>query len=128
MIRRLFSAALGICFLIPATAHADTPIDVYAITRAAYAGPSTSEWVTPYVVVPKGANLYLTNLNVWGHTMYSVLNGRNDRLFWSEEVPFGKSTIVYGVPALAAGSYAFFCINHPDMKGTLVVIDKEDSA
>ncbi len=38
------------------------------------------------------------------------------------EAPFsGPKTVVYNVPAQAAGSYFFRCDVHPDMKGTLEV-------
>ena len=32
-----------------------------------------------------------------------------------------STKVTYSVPALAAGSYPFFCEVHPDMKGTITV-------
>ena len=126
MIRRAIAAFTIAACLVPLTssASASRPY-TFAFTRGAYAGPSTSDLIVPIVVLPQGTDLYLFNLNVWGHSMYSELNGLNDRLFWSELVPFGKSTLVNGVSDLQPGSYGFYCSNHEDMKGTLRIIDKE---
>jgi plastocyanin len=33
----------------------------------------------------------------------------------------GPTTVSYRVPALAAGTYKFFCVVHPTMSGTLTV-------
>jgi plastocyanin len=45
-------------------------------------------------------------------------DGRN---VFKGEVFNGSAHRVYSVPALAAGTYAFKCDVHPDMKGTLTV-------
>jgi plastocyanin len=37
------------------------------------------------------------------------------------EIVTGPTTIVYQVPALEAGAYAFVCTVHPNMVGTLTV-------
>ncbi|MEO7803911.1 MAG: hypothetical protein ABIS18_05790 [Actinomycetota bacterium] len=126
MMRRLLFLMLSVIVLMPTTAQASLTNDVYAFTRSSYAGPGTSDLIVPVVVVPTGTDLYLFNLNAWGHSMYSVANGRDDRIFWSEEVPFGHSTLVNGVSKLQEGSYPFFCGVHPDMRGTLLIIDKEE--
>lgn len=123
MTRRVLIIAVTAALFLPVSASASSTTAVYAFTRGAYAGPSTSELLIPVVVVPEGADLYLFNTQVWGHSMYSDLNGKDDRLFWSELVPFGKATLVNGVSALQPGSYAFHCSNHPSMKGTLTVVD-----
>lgn len=117
-------ALVTLASFIASPALADSRQKMFAFTRGSYAGPATSEFATPVVVVPRGTDLYLFNLNLWGHSMYSDANGTDDRLFWSEEVSFGRSTLINGVSSLPAGSYGFHCSNHPDMLGTLVVVDK----
>ena len=125
--RRLVAVLAIAAVMLPGIASAapDRPV-AYAFTRAAYATPTTGEMLTREVTIVEGTDLYLYNLNIWGHSMYSSLNGPEDRLFWSEQVPFNESTLVNGVSALSPGSYKFFCFNHQDMKGTLVVLDKEE--
>ncbi|MCA1840867.1 MAG: hypothetical protein ABR507_09780 [Actinomycetota bacterium] len=124
-VRRAAFLLAIVLLLVPSSASASGRSASYVFTRGAYADPSSpgSEWTTPFVVVPQGSDLYLVNLRLWGHSMYSDLNRPDDRLFWSAEIPFGKSTLVNGVSALAPGSYGFFCSNHPDMKGTLLIVD-----
>ncbi len=125
MTPRIVAIALMAALLLPMSASASPQTSVYAFTRGAFSGPSDSELLAP-VVVPEGADLFLFNTQPWGHSMYSDLNGKDDRLFWSEVVPFGESTLVHGVSSLPPGRYAFHCSNHPPMKGTLTVIDKEE--
>lgn len=121
--RRLAALLLVACFLLPGIAQAETERPVfYAVTRTAYSTPSSGELVTPEIYIPQGTELYLYNLNIWGHSMYSVANGRDDRLFWSELVSFNQSSIVNGVSALKPGRYEFFCFNHQQMRGFLNVV------
>ena len=42
-------------------------------------------------------------------------------LFWADQIGPGQTSDVTGVPSLPAGSYRFYCTNHPDMVGTLTV-------
>lgn len=125
--RRLLALALIAAAILPTVAvDASGRPFAYAFTRSAYSTPSTGELLTREVTIVEGTDLYLYNLSVWGHSLYSERNGPDDRLFWSKQAPFNESRIVHGVPDLAPGTYRFFCFNHQDMKGTLVVLDKEE--
>jgi plastocyanin len=52
------------------------------------------------------------NVEILDHTGTSVFRG---------DVVTGPTTVSYRVPALAAGTYKFFCDVHPTMTGTLTV-------
>jgi plastocyanin len=64
-------------------------------------------------------SLRLTNLEAAPHNVaiYRDSSAADD-VFIGEVI--SSSSIVYQVPALAAGSYFFRCDVHPDMNGTLV--------
>ena len=49
----------------------------------------------------------------------SISNPSGANVFKGEIV--SSTEVTYSVPALAAGSYPFFCEVHPDMKGTITV-------
>ena len=53
--------------------------------------------------------------NVFESQMFQVQGG------FRGEIVTGPTTIVYQVPALEAGAYAFVCTVHPNMVGTLTV-------
>lgn len=70
--------------------------------------------------VKAGSALTLTfdNPDVAPHNV-SIFAADGSKVFGGDIIDGGKS-IVYAVPALAAGTYAFKCDLHPDMKGDLV--------
>ncbi len=42
-------------------------------------------------------------------------------IVWQGAIITGVATQTYDVPALAAGTYGFTCVVHPNMTGTLTV-------
>ena len=50
----------------------------------------------------------------------TILAADGSKVFGGDIIDGGKS-ILYAVPALAAGTYTFKCDIHPDMKGNVVV-------
>lgn len=74
------------------------------------------------VTAPAGEafTLALVNEDTMPHNVAIYTDSsKSEKLFEGEMVTDG--TIVYDVPALAAGEYFFDCSLHPDMTGTLVV-------
>ncbi|MFP5225871.1 MAG: hypothetical protein ACLGH3_10040 [Actinomycetota bacterium] len=131
MAKRLIVATLlAVSAAVPSVeaGTVDPPMS-YAVTRTSgYASTVQvgSELVSPYLIVPQGGQLTFVNLHIWGHAIYSDAwkPGREDleRLFSSEVIPFGHSTLVEGVEDLEPGTYPFFCANHMGMKGELMII------
>lgn len=90
------------------------------------AGPGAAfgAFATPVVVMTKGAALTFVNFDglTSQHTVTSVIeDSAGHPLFNSGFVPSGTTAPVAGVSSLDPGSYAFYCIRHPGMTGTLVV-------
>ena len=50
-----------------------------------------------------------------------ALAGGSTMLFTGQPLAQPGQTVTYNVPALAAGTYTFICIVHPNMTGTLTV-------
>jgi plastocyanin len=97
-------------------------LDAYVFTKGS-GFASGHELLVPTVAVPRGGRLTLVNLHLWGHSITSdTWAAPNVRLFRSEVIPFGESSVVRGVETLVPGSYGFFCSNHMGMRGTLVVV------
>jgi plastocyanin len=75
-------------------------------------------FVTPAVAVKAGAAFAIDFDNQDGapHNI-AISDAGGARVFKGDIV--SSSKVTYQVPALAAGTYAFICEVHPDMKGTL---------
>lgn len=110
---------------IPSAHASESAAMTYAVTRTSGSYQGGTELVTPNVIVPVGGQLTFANVHIWGHAIYSEtwMPGKQgwQRLFNSEVIPFGETSLVRGVDALAPGEYPFFCANHMGMRGTLVV-------
>ncbi len=80
------------------------------------------DFVTKQVDATAGKAFTIAFDNSGGAAPHNVdiLDASGKPLFQGSIVDPGKST-TYSVPALAAGTYAFRCDLHPDMKGTIVV-------
>lgn len=119
---RVLSMMLAVCALASAPARA-VPAGV-VVTRGGSYYPADAERALQALTVPRGAELLHVNLDWWGHSVTSVQR-RTDgkRLFGGVIVPYGSSMSVPRVPELDAGTYDFFCSNHPSMQGVLVVVD-----
>jgi plastocyanin len=110
------------------------------VAAAASACSSTSASPTPFPSLPAGSVLfaakntaYLTRdvvgqANVeWTLTFDNqdnlphnvVIQGADGQTVFASEVFTGPALKSQAAPALAPGSYTFFCAVHPDMKGTL---------
>lgn len=96
-------------------------------------------YLTPVVVIERGAKLAHTNLDVVEHDVvhdvaadgvsgpkrkpWCKLFKGDCPLFWSPKVGFGEAVAVRGVEGLESNrSYSFFCTLHSGMKGKLVVL------
>lgn len=73
------------------------------------------------VVVPAGKAFELTfeNTDAAPHNVAIYTDASASQAVYQGEI-FSAGTRVYAVPALAAGTYAFRCDVHPEMKGTIV--------
>ena len=74
------------------------------------------------VAAPAGAafTLALVNEDAMPHNIAIYTDeSKSEKLFDGQMVTDG--TVVYDIPALAAGEYFFDCSLHPEMTGTLVV-------
>lgn len=78
-------------------------------------------FVPSEVVVPAGKPFELTfdNQDSAPHNVAIYADASASKAVYQGEI-FSAGTRVYAVPALAAGTYAFRCDVHPDMKGTMV--------
>jgi len=82
------------------------------------------------LIVEQGRRLLFVNADNLGvHSIYSVEYDEDGwPLFWTDQQNLGSAAEVEGVPDLLPRAYAFFCSNHPEMKGTLVVTDDDQGA
>lgn len=82
-------------------------------------------FVTAEIVLPEGSTLSLANLDAAAHSLTSLARRANgERVFDSGLVGFGRSGRVAGVEELGANAdgYAFVCLLHPLMRGTIRVL------
>lgn len=104
-------------------------------------------YLTSTITIAKGDTILFRNLDVFDHNIVHDVetdgfggkrnvawcksvsgNGHEHStacpVFWSELIGTGGSTQVMGLNRVKAGkSYTFFCTEHHNMKGTLVVSD-----
>jgi plastocyanin len=76
-------------------------------------------FVTTEVTIPadEPTTIVLDNQEAAPHNI-AIKDGAGSTIFKGEIV--SSATVANAVPALAAGSYTFYCEVHPDMTGTLV--------
>jgi len=114
-----FGSFLPVALTAPMHATADPNPAVVAVPISSSLG-----FATPLVVTPAGGGVTFANLDTVVHNVVSVGNGPDGRpLFRSADLGSRQTGDVAGVPSLAPGQYAFVCIYHGAMHGTLVVLD-----
>jgi glucose/arabinose dehydrogenase/plastocyanin len=75
-------------------------------------------------VVDRGGTLTLVNAEIAPHNVVATQRDANNQPLFSSGGPKGIGAWeVEGVSDLAAGSYGFLCTIHPNMRGTLQVVD-----
>lgn len=97
-----------------------------AATGQVVAGPggAFTTYGTPLAVLPEGEQAGFTNLDIASHDVRSVARDDNgDYLFESALVGLGSNVPVEGTEDVAPGTYDFYCSLHPNMTGTLVVVE-----
>jgi plastocyanin len=72
----------------------------------------------PAVTVKAGAAFDLVFDNQEGAPHNVAISDASGKSVYKGEIVSSKK-VTYPIPALAAGSYAFLCEVHPDMKGTI---------
>jgi plastocyanin len=110
-----------------------------AATAAAGPGGFAAGFATPVVVAARGEAVTLVNADIAPHnfvadgtylprkvakktTWCSAFTPTTCPLFWSPTATTGESAEVQGLERLTAGGqYAFHCMIHPGMRGTLVI-------
>ncbi|MBE7188736.1 multicopper oxidase domain-containing protein, partial [Jatrophihabitans endophyticus] len=73
------------------------------------------------LTVTRGTRVVVANHDSMHHTMTSVARTKGGKPLFNTPLPPHSTTTVKGVTGLAAGTYAFYCAIHPNMRGTLVV-------
>ena len=89
------------------------------------AGPGSvvTGYATPAMVVRRGSKAFFTNLDAPAHDVVAKASGTyGGKKFRSKLISTGKTTVIQGVDQLKAGTYAFYCSLHPNMKGSLIVV------
>jgi hypothetical protein len=121
---------LGVLPVLPA--HSETDAAVIVSTGTTYYPgdadftPAAGDTLVPVVVVPRGAEIMFTNLEVALGVAHSVTSDEylpdGTALFDSGVLNFRQSAPV-GVAALTeARVYGFHCRRHPDMRGYLQIV------
>lgn len=93
------------------------------------AAGATLNFLPRQVVVAQGQGLDLYSLDVLPHDVTSVAtDAENFPLFGSDAINYDDTVKdgparVNGVEGLAPGAYPFLCTIHPQMGGTLTVVD-----
>lgn len=119
-----FALMLAATPVVHAAGGVDAGPRAYMMTRGSGYATGQHELLTPMLVLAEGTQLTFVNLHIWGHSIMSdAWKAPDQRLFGGDVIPFGKSTLVHGVEALAPGTYGFFCSNHSGMRGELVILD-----
>jgi plastocyanin len=86
-------------------------------------GAASAGYLTRVTVVKKGTQAFFRNLDVVSHDVVAVQRGSNGApLFRTPLIGLNKEAQIAGVSTLKAGSYAFFCSLHTNMKGTLRIL------
>jgi plastocyanin len=82
-----------------------------------------SQYTNPNVTIDQGEPLTFRNTDLARHDVASTQPGAvRNRLFSSDTIGNGETSLVEGSQYLTTGTYSFFCTVHPDfMKGTLTV-------
>ncbi len=94
-------------------------------TAVAVPGSFAAGYATPRLVIHKGAPATFVNLDVEEHDVRSVAMKPSDitkPLFASAIIGTGKTAPIEGIAGTSAGDYAFFCVVHTDMKGTIKIV------
>jgi len=109
---RSLTLAVVSALAAPAAAQADEQIVAQPPNR----------YATPNVTIDQGEKLTFQNSDVVSHDVTSEKTGAGNKpLFSTPLVSGGGSSFVEGSQYLTAGSYAFFCSVHANMRGTLTV-------
>jgi FtsP/CotA-like multicopper oxidase with cupredoxin domain len=85
-------------------------------------GGLNSGYATPSVTISRGAQLSVLNLDTYTHTVTSEATDATGAPLFDVTVPPGATRAIPAATRLAAGSYAFYCRFHPNMRGTLTVV------
>lgn len=76
---------------------------------------------TPEVTISPDGTLSVADHDAVAHTVTSVDLGSDGLPLFDARVEPGQTRVVPGATGLTAGSYAFYCRFHPNMRGTLTV-------
>lgn len=116
MIARALAVLACIALCAPANA-AQAPSVAAAIPRNQF---------VPRVVVPQGGTVSFVQADALDrHDLVSLWAGPDRKPLFSTGpglIDFGQVVDVSGVPALRAGTYPFYCTEHPRMYGQLIVV------
>lgn len=89
------------------------------VTTVAY------QFAPAVVVVEEGGGLVYANADVAPHDVTATEEGPDGRpRFASDTIVQGETARVHGVDLLPLGSYGFLCTLHPEMRGTLEVVER----
>ena len=84
-------------------------------------GGAVSGYATPNVDVAQGGVVSVVNNDGIAHTVTSDAVGTDGEALFNVFVP-GRSTRTLVIDGLAGGEYAFYCVLHPGMRGTLNIV------
>lgn len=122
-----FSALALATALLAAPASAQAPGDPVGLQVATGPGAQflgSAAYAPPVVPLPQGVGLTYTNADVARHNVCARDAGPDgEPLFCSPLIGVGQSVAVDGVEALEPADYAFYCTLHPNMTGTLSVVE-----
>jgi plastocyanin len=98
-----------------ATAPPSIPADAIKLSA------SNLKFSTDSLAVPAGKpfTIVLDILESASHNVTIYTDDSFSNVIYRKDAANGPGTFLFDVPALAAGTYAFRCEIHPDMKGTL---------
>lgn len=99
----------------PATPPPSVPADAIRV------GADNLAFTTDHLAVPAGESftIALDNRETAPHNVTIYADDSWSTILFREEALAGPRTVLYDVPALGAGTYAFRCDVHPMMKGTM---------
>lgn len=111
----LVGLLVGVAAVIAPPTQATGAPAVVAVPGSFMAG-----YATTAVEITKGSQLTFVNgdLPLVPHTVTSDVAGK----FQTPSIGGGQTAAVTGAASLAKGSYGFYCVVHPSMKGTLTVV------
>ena len=119
------ASTLLVLVLMPACSSGGEPATCEPSgTELQIAVETTHRFTTGCLASPadQAFTIHFVNDDPSGHGIHnvSIRDAQNDVLF-EDDLIRGGEQITYEVGPLAAGTYEFFCTNHPEMKGRLIV-------